>query len=136
MIYFFQKDKKFYEYNNTKYLRITSLNKWDSKTDPSLKPLFYYYGDSIMAYYNKKMSSVGLFIQKVFIFLDFHVVELPDRLSEDSYTNLPNYFNYVHQIIPLPDDRWIVFLNYDSYGTYCIVNNVSTKTDVSSFEFF
>lgn len=39
--------------------------------------------------------------------------------------NIPDYFNNINQIVPLEDDKWIVFLSYDTYGTYCIIENVS-----------
>ena len=71
-----------------------------------------------------------MFLRKIFIFLDFHTIELPDYLTQETRQNIPNFFNYVHQIIALPNDSWIVFLDYDNYGMFCVINNVSTNLQV------
>lgn len=83
------------------------------------------------AYYDKKASMVGLFFLKVFVLVDLHMIEMPDRPNLQMTDGIPNYFNYVNQIIPLPDDRWMVFLSYSTYGAYCIIDNVSMTSDVA-----
>lgn len=90
---------------------------------------------SVSAYYDKKASMVGLFFQKVFVLVDLHTIEMPDRPRMQIIENIPNYFNYINQVIPLPDDRWMIFLSYPTYGAYCIIDNVTTTTEVASIQF-
>ena len=119
-----KKDQFFTEFQN-----IVFAKSYDTRIGTNSVP-FYYYGDSVLAFYDKRFSSVEMFLRKIFIFLDFHTIELPDYLTQETRQNIPNFFNYVHQIIALPNDSWIVFLDYDNYGMFCVINNVSTNLQV------